>query len=131
MRLLKIAAEKSISIDDKNYWQDRVLAPKAIRDCLADCSKAKITEIEVENEPLKKVFNKLRQLKPDKKKSPFKLESIRLSAEHISLLKENGVIIAEGDKYYISEIFRLGLGFSQNVGRPKIMALYRRARQRL
>ena len=131
VRLLKIAAEKSISIDDKNYWQDRVLAPKAIRRCLDECSKAKIEEIELENEPLKRVFNKLRQLPPDNKKSPFQLESIRLSAEDISLLKDNGVIIADGDKYYISEIFRLGLGFSQNVGKPKIMALYRRARQRL
>ncbi|NEQ83450.1 MAG: ParA family protein, partial [Moorea sp. SIO2I5] len=131
VRLLKIAAEKSISIDDKNYWQDRVLVPKAIRRCLDECSKAKIEEIELENEPLKRVFNKLRQLPPDNKKSPFQLESIRLSAEDISLLKDNGVIIADGDKYYISEIFRLGLGFSQNVGKPKIMALYRRARQRL
>ncbi|AOY79742.1 AAA family ATPase [Moorena producens JHB] len=131
VRLLKIAAEKSITIDDKNSWQDRVLVPKAIRDSLADCSKAKIEEIELENEPLKRVFNELRQLTEVQKKSPFKLESIPLSAEDISLLKENGVIIADGDKYYISEIFRLGLGFSQNAGKPKILALARRARQKL
>ncbi|AOW99225.1 chromosome partitioning protein ParA [Moorena producens PAL-8-15-08-1] len=131
VRLLKIAAEKSISIDEKNYWQDRILVPKAIRGCLADCSQAKIEEIELENEPLKRVFNKLRQLPEVQKKNPFQLESISLSAEDISLLKQNGVIIADGDKYYISEIFRLGLGFSQNAGKPKMMALYRRARQRL
>ncbi|NEO49168.1 MAG: AAA family ATPase [Moorea sp. SIO4A3] len=129
VRLIKIAAEKSISIDENNYWQDRILVPKAIRGCLADCSQAKIEEIELENEPLKRVFNKLRQLPEVQKKSPFQLESIGLSTEDISLLKQNGVIIADGDDYYISEIFRLGLGFSQNVGRPKIMALARRAGQ--
>ncbi|NEQ88687.1 MAG: ParA family protein, partial [Moorea sp. SIO2I5] len=129
VRLLNIAAAKSISIDDKNYWQDRVLVPKAIRDSLADCSKEKIEEIKLENEPLRTVFNKLRELPKVQKKSPFQLESISLSAEDISLLKQNGVIIADGDDYYISEIFRLGLGFSQNVGRPKIMALARRAGQ--
>ncbi|NEO90385.1 MAG: hypothetical protein F6K56_09100 [Moorea sp. SIO3G5] len=131
VRLLKIAAEKSIFIDDKNYWQDRILVPKAIRDSLADCSKAKIEEIELENEPLKRVFNKLRQLPGDSKKSPFKLENIGLSTEDISLLKENGVIIADGDKYYVSEIFRLGLGFSQNAGKPKVLGLANRARQGL
>ncbi|NEO39814.1 MAG: AAA family ATPase [Moorea sp. SIOASIH] len=131
VRLLKIAAEKSIFIDDKNYWQDRILVPKAIRDSLADCSKAKIEEIELENEPLKRVFNKLRQLPEVQKKSPFQLESIGLSTEDISLLKQNGVIIADGDKYYVSEIFRLGLGFSQNAGKAKVLGLAKRARQRL
>ncbi|NEO76690.1 ParA family protein [Moorena sp. SIO4G3] len=128
VRFLKIAAENSI---DDDYWQDRVLVPKAIRDSLADCSKEKIEEIESENEPLRTVFKKLRELPKVQKKSPFQLESISLFPEEISLLKQNGVIIADGDDYYISEIFRLGLGFSQNAGKPKIMALYRRARQRL
>ncbi|NEQ14005.1 MAG: ParA family protein, partial [Moorea sp. SIO3E2] len=126
VRFLKIAAGQSI---DDDYWQDRILVPKAIRGCLDECSQEKITEIELENEPLKRVFNKLRPLSADQKKSPFQLENIGLSPEDISLLKENGVIIADGDKYYVSEIFRLGLGFSQNVGRPKIMALARRAGQ--
>ncbi|NEP36020.1 MAG: ParA family protein, partial [Moorea sp. SIO3B2] len=126
VRFLKIAAGQSI---DDDYWQDRILVPKAIRGCLDECSQEKITEIELENEPLKRVFNKLRPLSADQKKSPFQLENIDLSPEDISLLKENGVIIADGDKYYVSEIFRLGLGFSQNVGRPKIMALARRAGQ--
>ncbi|NER89076.1 AAA family ATPase [Moorena sp. SIO3A2] len=126
VRFLKIAAGQSI---DDDYWQDRILVPKAIRGCLDECSQEKITEIELENEPLKRVFNKLRQLSADNKKNPFQLENIGLSPEDISLLKENGVIIADGDKYYVSEIFRLGLGFSQNVGRPKIMALARRAGQ--
>ncbi|NEP25066.1 AAA family ATPase [Moorena sp. SIO3I6] len=126
VRFLKIAAENSI---DDDYWQDRILVPKAIRDCLDECSKEKIEEIKLENEPLRTVFNKLRELPKVQKKSPFQLESISLSAEDISLLKQNGVIIADGDDYYISEIFRLGLGFSQNVGRPKIMALARRAGQ--
>ncbi|OLT58753.1 hypothetical protein BJP37_06550 [Moorena bouillonii PNG] len=131
MRLLKIAAEKSISIDEKNYWQDRILVPKAIRGCLADCSQAKIEEIELENEPLKRVFNKLRQLPEVQKKSPFQLESIGLSTEDISLLQQNGVIIAYGDKYYVSEIFRLGLRFSQNAGKPKVLGLATLARQGL
>ncbi|NEP51704.1 MAG: ParA family protein, partial [Moorea sp. SIO3C2] len=128
VRLLKIAAAKSI---DDDYWQDRVLVPKAIRRCLADCSHEKITEIELENEPLKKVFNKLRQLPADNKKSPFKLESIGLSTEDMRLLRENGVIIAYGDKYYVSEIFRLGLRFSQNAGKPKVLGLATLARQGL
>ncbi|WP_424097542.1 MinD/ParA family ATP-binding protein [Moorena producens] len=128
VRLLNIAAAKSI---DDDYWKDRVLVPTAIRDSLADCSQAKIEEIELENEPLKRVFNKLSQLPEVQKKSPFQLESIGLSTEDISLLKQNGVIIADGDKYYVSEIFRLGLGFSQNAGKAKVLGLAKRARQRL
>lgn len=128
MRLLNIAAEKSI---DDDYWKDRVLVPTAIRRCLDKCSEEKIGEIEQENEPLQTVFDKLRQLEADYKKSPFQLESIGLSTEDISLLKQNGVIIADGDKYYVSEIFRLGLGFSQNAGKAKVLGLAKRARQRL
>lgn len=129
IRLLSLAASNSIN-DTK--WQDRLLVPKGIRDALPECSSQKIEEIETENTALKDVFNKLRQLDSTQKKSPLTPEALRLlSSEELKTLEDNGVIIRDGDSYHISEIFRLGLDFSQAIGRTKIIALAKIARSRL
>jgi hypothetical protein len=129
IRLLSLAASNSIN-DTK--WQDRLLVPKGIRDALPECSRQKIEEIETENTALKDIFNKLRKLDSTEKKSPLTAEALRLlSSEELKTLEDNGVIIRDGDSYHISEIFRLGLDFSQAIGRTKIIALARLARSRL
>lgn len=127
VRLLNIAAEKSIN-DTK--WPDRILAPKAIRDALPECSKNKIKEIEIENTALKNIFTKLRELPEANRKIPFTREETQLSTEEITTLVNNGVVIREGDEYYMPEIFRLGLDFALKGGaRPRVLYLAHRAGQ--
>lgn len=125
VRLLHLAAKASVN---DTRWQDRILVPAAIKGALPECSTEKIKEIELENNALKDVFTKLRDLLEEERKIPFTKEQLRLSLEEMKILEENGVIIREKDDYYMPEIFRLGLNFSLTaVGRPAIMSLARRA----
>jgi MinD-like ATPase involved in chromosome partitioning or flagellar assembly len=126
VRLLHLAASKSIN---DTRWQDRILVPTAIRGALPECSSEKIGEIEQENTALKSVFLKLRNLASDKKKIPFTRDETQLSLEEMKILEDNGVLIREGDEYYMPEIFRLGLDFSKGGARPRVISLARRARQ--
>ena len=96
---------------------------------MPECSSQKIDEIEKENTALKDIFNKLRQLEKDKKKNPFTRIETEISLTEIKTLEDNGVIIRDADEYYMSEIFRWGLDFSQLAGRSKVLALARRSRQ--
>lgn len=127
VRLLRLAASNSIN---DSRWQDRILVPTAIRGALPECSRQKIEEIEIEDTALKNVFQKLRELGADKKKIPFSRDETELSLAEVKILEDNGVVIREGDEYYMPEIFRLGLDFSLKGGaRPRVIALAQRARQ--
>jgi hypothetical protein len=124
VRLLYLSALKSRG---NTQWTDRVLAPGAVREAVAECSDEKISEISQENSALKEIFNKLRALDADRKAVPFKLEDVELTPEELQLLQLNGIAVAEGSLYYMAEIFRPGLGFRLPAGaRPKVLALARR-----
>ncbi len=124
VRLLQIAASKSLG---NAQWTDRVLAPGAVRDAVADCSRAKIGEISQENSALKEIFEKLSGLDPDRKLVPFRLEDVDLTPQELQLLELNGIAVLEGNSYYMAEIFRPGLAFRLPAGaRPKVLALARR-----
>ncbi len=127
IRLLFVAASNSIN-DTK--WQDRLLVPTEIRKALTECSQEKIREISVENKVLSALLNKLRELPQKQKKVLLREDMPSLSSEELKTLEDNGVIIRDGDNYYVSEIFRLGLGFSQNAGPSRILYLARLARSR-
>ncbi len=128
VRLLHLAAKKSVN---DTRWEDRILVPTAIKGALPECSSEKIQEIENENTSLKNVFAKLGDLPEANRKIPFIRDTIQLSLEEMKILEDNGVVIREKDKYYMPEIFRLGLGFSLTAaGRPRIIALARRAGQK-
>ncbi|HIK11941.1 MAG TPA: AAA family ATPase [Oscillatoriaceae cyanobacterium M33_DOE_052] len=128
VRLLHIAAKNSVT---DSRWHDRILTPTAIKESLKECSQEKIQEIEQENISLKIIFTKLRSLPEENRQIPFTQETINLSLEEIKTLEDNGVVIREKDEYYITEIFRLGLGFSfTNAGRLKVITLARRAGQK-
>ncbi len=132
VRLLSLAASNSMN-DTK--FQDRLLIPKGIRDALIECSIQKIEEISQENTVLKDIFTDLKNLPKKLKKTPFSRRNMQrkekeLSLEELKILEDNGVIIREGDNYHIAEIFLSGLGFSQAIGRTKIMYLQKLARSR-
>ncbi|MBE3598509.1 MAG: AAA family ATPase [Limnochordaceae bacterium] len=126
VRLLALAAEASVG---DSHWKDRLLTPGALRRALPHCSTEKTKEVEAENQLLKPVFERLRSLSADKRTIPFTREGVGLDPEHIKLLEDNGVVLREGDEYYMPEIFRYGLNFKLESGaRPRVLTLARRAR---
>ncbi len=126
VRFLYIASQASIG---DTYWFDRLIVPTATRKALSECSKEKLTEIEMENETLKDIFSKLRKL--DDKQVPFTLEqTTNLTLLELKILENNGVVLREDEEYYMPEIFRLGLNFRLKVGaKPRVLTLARRAQK--
>lgn len=126
VRLLALAAEGSVG---DAHWKDRLLTPSALRKALPHCSTEKTKEVEAENPVLKPIFERLRALPDDRRTVPFTRESVGLDLDQIKLLEDNGVVLREGDEYYMPEIFRYGLDFRLESGaRPRVLTLARRAR---
>jgi hypothetical protein len=124
VRFLSLAAKRSLGI---TQWSDRVLAPTAIRDAVADCSIEKISEIKQENPAIGRIFEKLRVLPDTERTIPFRSEDVHLDSNELLLLELNGVVVADEGAYYMPEIFRRGLEFRLPSGaRPKVLALARR-----
>jgi hypothetical protein len=125
VRFLHLAAKESVGAP--NQWADRVLAPGAIKDAVAECSNSKIDEISQENPALRRVFDTLRNLPGSSKSIPFAREQVSLTVDDMGMLEANGVVVAEEGRYYMPEVFRNGLGFRLPKGaRPKVLALARR-----
>ncbi|HAT50880.1 MAG: ParA family protein [Nitrospirae bacterium] len=133
VRFIGLAARKSVG---NTKTGDRILAPAAMRDAIAECSQKKIDEISEENAPLKEIFDKIKgkDSSPTPLSSPCtykKLASLSLTEGQIELLEENGIIFFDNSekKYHFPEIFRYGLSVERAVGaRPKVLSLMRKAR---
>ena len=127
VRLIHTAAKGSLS--DK-YWKDRILAPTEIRKAVEVCGIEKIEEITKENPKLGAILNKLKELTDDLKFAPFDREQTKLTPDDLNYLEDNGVILREEEMYYMSEIFRLGLGFKgASRGRNRVVQLSRRVKR--
>lgn len=125
VRLIRFAAEKDLRAER--------LSPQSLRSALADCSAAKIKELEQEVRALKAVFDKLRRAENDKKAIPFSPEDFDLSDSEVAFLKRQGIVtsLGEGTELYMPEIIRQGLNFRLKEGRrAKVIALYRTAQLR-
>ncbi|RJP33229.1 MAG: ParA family protein [Candidatus Omnitrophota bacterium] len=118
------------SIDDQR-WKDRILVPSAMKKALPECGRKKIEEVEAENNPVQKIFNKFRSYDQEKKKVPFQRTDFNLDDSEIFLLENNGVIKFDKGEYHMSEIFRLGLDFERKkVGRSKVLGMASQANLR-
>ena len=127
VRFLHEAAQASVG--DK-YWKDRLLVPQAIRNAVKKCSEKKIEEIGIENKRLGAIFDNLRSLSEDARQIPFTQEQVGLDRQELKTLEENGVVLREGEEYYMPEIFRWGLNFKLKTGvRPRVLTLSRRTRK--
>lgn len=121
VRFLNVAAKKSM---DDTRWIDRVLAPQAIRDAIPDCSTRKIEELEQENKELGSLLDRLRSVSVSSRQIPFSDSEIALQQTEVEGLEKHGVIRRVDNEYYISEIFRHGLGYSLKGGaRPKVIGM--------
>lgn len=121
IRFLKYA---SYSSDKKPAYCDRILMPLEIRHAVPKCSKDKITEIKVEYDNLKPIFEKLENLKSNKKTLPIIAEEGLLTAMEEKMMIQAGYLTRDGGKLYLPEIIRHALGFRYEKGaRPKVLSL--------
>lgn len=100
-------------------YTDRILSPKSISNALPEVGKEKIAEVKQENRdtPFEKVLVKLENLEP---KPKFPTQTIEgLEQDKINLLVDNGILKRHKDKYYMTELFRLGMGFGATRGTVK------------
>jgi hypothetical protein len=98
---------------------DRLLSPKAIRDAFPEVGKAKLDEVKQENQgnPYGKVLQKLKDRASDLRLPAEQIDF--LSNEEISLLEEQGVLIRYDNRYYMTELFRLGIGIDRGKGKVR------------
>ncbi|GAA0538672.1 hypothetical protein GCM10011581_05740 [Saccharopolyspora subtropica] len=90
-------------------WDDRVLAPTAMRKALLECSKNKIDSIRQENPQVGSLLARLQHVTVN---VPFRLEDVNLSADEADFLVKSGVFARGKDgRYWVAEIYRHGLGF--------------------
>ncbi|MBF0435409.1 MAG: ParA family protein [Magnetococcales bacterium] len=133
VRFLSLAARESVN---NTKTTDRLLAPTAMRQAIKPCSQEKVVEIGLENEPLKKIFSKIKEKSSGPSRLPTpctyrELASRKLSRSDVELMEENGVIFFDEKKkeYHFPEIFRHGLGVEfAGYGRKKVLSLIRQVR---
>lgn len=129
-----LAEASRIAIEEQRVaarWDDRLLPPTAMRRALPACSKGKIRALTQENKPVGDLLEQLSALGAEKRRVPFTLESVGLSASEARLLEINGVLFREEDQYWIPEIYRHGLDFAvTGVGRPRVLAVANLVRRR-
>ena len=66
----------------------------------------------------------LESAEEEKKVLPFSSETFNLSQAQEKIMKQEGYLRVEDDKYYLPEIIRHGLGFKYKKGaRPKVLSL--------
>lgn len=130
VRLIGIAAQKSAPRDEEHY-ADRLLAPSALRDALEPCGRKKIEELQQETPSLQGAFAKVRGTPEEDRQVPFDEGAFGLARGELELLVEQGLVLRDGAKYYMTEVVRHGLGVSlARRGRPRVLALRRRGFRR-
>ncbi|MEU1040391.1 AAA family ATPase [Streptomyces sp. NPDC005907] len=102
------AAKLSLGQDG---WEDRVLAPVAMRKALLACSNNKIEATAAENQEVGELLDKLAQAKGVS--VPFNLDDVGLDSEEADTLIAFGVLGRGSDgRYSVPEIYRHGLGYT-------------------
>ncbi len=131
VRFLEQAAKASESTTHSK-WKDRLLPPFAIRGAMNGCSSERVKELRQESkvfetwvkdletrDDLVIPFSKI-LLGDDNSRTLIELKKLGVVYEDTSDSNEN--------RYYIPEIYRLGLGFKFKQGaRPKVLSIKRKA----
>lgn len=108
----------------KKIYDDRYIMPAEIKKALPKCSLMKIAEIKEEVKELKPILEKFENSSSDKKNLPFYRDTFELSAKEEQLLKQEGYLRIDNEKYYLPEIIRHALKFKYERGaRPKVLSL--------
>lgn len=120
IRFLKFATKDT----GKKVYEDRYIMPNEIKKAVPECSKEKIGEVRQEIGDLSPIFKKLEEASVEKRVLPFNSNTFQLSASEESLMKQEGYLRIDNEKYYLPEIIRHALGFKYERGaRPKVLSL--------
>lgn len=116
--------EKATGHVGKATYEDRYLMPAEIRNAVSDCSNDKIGEIRDEIKALGPIFDKLEHASEEKKVLPFSADTFNLTQTEEKIMKQEGYLKIDNDRYYLPEIIRHALKFKYEKGaRPKVLSL--------
>lgn len=116
--------EKATDHVGKLVYEDRYLMPAEIRKAVSDCSNDKIGEIRDEIKALEPIFDKLEHAPEEKKVLPFSADTFNLTQTEEKIMKQEGYLKIDNDRYYLPEIIRHALKFKYEKGaRPKVLSL--------
>ncbi|SLM31716.1 conserved hypothetical protein [Desulfamplus magnetovallimortis] len=133
--------EEAAKISDKTVhtpWKDRLLPPSAIKRAMNGCSADRVNELKQESKVFESWANDLERMEgKEELVIPFSkslLDDDDDDNRTLIELKQLGVVYedttdsAEEKRFYIPEIYRIGLGFKFNRGaRPKVLSIKRKA----
>lgn len=116
--------EKATDNVGKPVYEDRYLMPTEIRRAVSECSTDKIGEIKDEIKALKPIFDKLENAPEESKVLPFSSDTFNLTQAEEKIMKQEGYLKIDNDRYYLPEIIRHALKFKYGKGaRPKVLSL--------
>lgn len=116
--------EKATDHVGKAVYEDRYLMPAEIRRAVSECSNGKIGEIRDEIKALGPIFDKLEHASEEKKVLPFAADTFNLTQAEEKIMKQEGYLKIDNDRYYLPEIIRHALKFKYEKGaRPKVLSL--------
>ena len=108
----------------KKVYDDRYIMPNEIKKAVPECSREKIEEVKQEIGDLSPIFKRLAEATPEKRVLPFNANTFELSTTEETLMKQEGYLRVDNEKYYLPEIIRHALGFKYERGaRPKVLSL--------
>ena len=98
--------------------------PAEIKKAISECSAGKIDEIRDEIKALGPIFDKLEHAPSDNKVLPFSADTFHLTQAEEKILKQEGYLKIDNERYYLPEIIRHALKFKYGKGaRPKVLSL--------
>ena len=116
--------EKATVNVGKPVYQDRYLMPTEIKRAVSECSTDKIREIKDEIKALGPIFDKLENAPAEDKVLPFHSDAFHLTQGEEKIMKQEGYLRVDNDRYYLPEIIRHALKFRYGKGaRPKVLSL--------
>lgn len=116
--------EKATVNVGKPVYQDRYLMPMEIKKAVSECSTGKIGEIKDEIKALGPIFDKLENAPVGDKILPFFSDTFNLTQPEEKIMKQEGYLRIDNDRYYLPEIIRHALKFKYGKGaRPKVLSL--------
>ncbi|GAA2142830.1 KGGVGR-motif variant AAA ATPase [Glycomyces algeriensis] len=108
-----------LSQQQRSSWEDRLLAPVAMRDALKACSEIKINAINEEDPDTGNLLDRLKKLN-GKVSAPFTLEEVGLQSHEADRLIDQGALESYKGGYVLPEIYRQGLGIPMKQ-RPRVL----------
>ena len=134
VRFLEEAAKAS-ETPSSAQWRTRLLPPAAIRSAMNGCSIDRVKELKQESKVFERWATDLEVKVKGDLVIPFSISLLRNdSTTTLVELKKLGVVYedttdsTEESRFYIPEIYRIGLGFKFKLGaRPKVLSIKRKA----